>query len=1317
MENKSFCLVMQNSITKILLLTVFIGCCSNVTGQAQTGWIPTTTQTPSDAKQKVYLKGETTSGMLINFDIPGIYVHEVVRNDTIYQRISIPGQGTNTDLGKPELPVIGRIIEIPYDINVDVSVYKSEYVTLQDYTILPYQIPEIDPYQSDSLFVKDYKLYASNRFYPDELSLITSADIGIMRGHRVAFLKVNPLQYNPVSRELRLYSKVEVQVTYSKPAQVQQIDQRLVSEPFEKMLESLVLNYKNINRYNTHLYKDAKYPQLGYMQKKALNLNQGSLNTGGSTQALDVITEDDNYDEDETVKGCEYLIITTGTFYNDTDPNNAVLRFRNWKRRKGLITEVVLFEDIPDSDNSGDRDEEDLIDYIQTAYDTWYPAPTYVLLIGDAGDNAGNMIIPTNYRTQDPSHSNTLRGTDIYYSTLDGADYFPDIYIGRLSADSDIQATDIIDKMMDYEQDPPDAAINPNFYQNAAMLARFEDTLDDGTEDRPWIETVETIRTFLINEGYAVDRIYADQGAATDPARYNNGTNLPNDLLVANGFQWNGNANVISTAINNGRFMLLYRNHGDRESWTDPFFGNNNVDNLANGEQQPVVFSLACQTGWFDNESDEDTPVTIDNPGTTDTEECFSEHFQRNNSDGTVAIVASSRNSVTGYNDFMGLGFIKSIWNDFSPNPPYSAAYPAIPNITGNPLREMGQIMNFGKIYMANAYANSIFREEAFELYHLFGDPNMNIHVEVPEDLRVSFPEGVGEGYPQDFMVKVFDQDNNPVNNAIVSLCTTDGQLVDAAITNAGGESRLLRTFYGSELQLTVTADEFIPVMETIKVSPSGGYLNRLNPDNGTIGQPFNVGGINFTGSENVAIYMDNQLMKTEAASGGQLGQSGVQDISITVPADLSKGKYNVMFKGENSDKYGVDVFHVRDPNPVDLLLYSQWDPTTYYIYNGDNPTWNNPDIYLADTNNDVVGSNNLILGNQYNINARIRNKSNFTANNASVTFKWANFGSAQRTWTTIGTDQITVGPNNNLIAQVQWVPPITGHLCVKVEIYHNEDIYTSNNSGQENCNVGPTSSPLSVTFSVRNPSDVSRALHYEVRQLYPNKGKRVPPIWHTMIKHPDPQVLEPNAETEITVTADPDHTYVEPGVVTEFSVTNYLDGEIIGGVNLTTERGIRKFQLSMHGGIALPIGLMSDYYSSGWCLYGDAAYTVSPKLSLIGLFGLNSFKETNASSIDSDRTIFNFNIDAQYRQLVINPISVYVRGGAGYYSTANNWAKPGVNTGVGLLYHFNNAIALNLGADYHKIFKGLDFDLVPTNDIEKDLDFMQVTIGINYSF
>jgi opacity protein-like surface antigen len=311
----------------------------------------------------------------------------------------------------------------------------------------------------------------------------------------------------------------------------------------------------------------------------------------------------------------------------------------------------------------------------------------------------------------------------------------------------------------------------------------------------------------------------------------------------------------------------------------------------------------------------------------------------------------------------------------------------------------------------------------------------------------------------------------------------------------------------------------------------------------------------------------------------------------------------------------------------------------------------------------------------------------------------------------------VNVPVNGNTSAQVQWVPPTTGHLCVKAEIYHNEDTNGANNAGQENCHVGPTSSPLSVTFSVRNPSDEARALHYEVRQLTPAGERKKSILWNTTIKHPDPQVLQPGDEAEVTVTVDPDYTYVKPGEKAEFAVTNYLDREIIGGVNLTATRRAEKYQVSIHGGMVNPLAIMAEYFTSGLCFMADFGYSISPNLSLICLLGINAFGENTGSSDTKDKTMLNLNVDAQYQTWVSGKLTTYVRAGVGYYKTLGSWSKPGISSGAGLEYHFSNKLGLNIGADYNHILKGLDFDLIPTSDFEKDVQFLQITLGLNFHF
>ena len=1107
---------------------------TTVCGVPELGWIPFDGVSKPGEVPRSAMKDETTMGATVNFDIPGMFVHEVKAEGVIYHRMSIPGHATLTDIGKPELPIIGQIIEVPYGVNFDIEIIKSQSIPLECYNVYPAQEPLRDQEAEALNFSIDEVTYQTDAFYPEELAMIGMGDIGIVRGHRIVFLKVNPLQYNPVTREMRAFSNIEVRLNYDKPAQTQPVSTRIMSPAFEALLQRVALNYMDSSRFDV-----------------------------------------DN--EPEKREGCDYLVLTHGDFYDPSDSNNPIVQFQNWKQQKGYQTKVVDIADIPEGQTA-----DDIRAYLQTAYNTWYPPPTYVLLVGDA------EFIPTNYETQHPfgDYNNAEIGTDLYYATLDGTDYFPDLFIGRLPVDTLVQTTDIVNKMLAYEQNPPG---NANFYTDTTLIALFEDDTDgpgdmfpeDGREDRPWIENIEEIREYLEANGYNPERIYATSSGfpgdpfSDDPEEYQNGTDLPDDLTVAGnpaagipGFAWNGGTVDVNNAIVNGSFLVTYRDHGSRNAWSG-FIGFDLWDatGLANGDLTPVVLSIACENGWFDNESDDDVALAALATGNND--ECLGEHFVRNANGGAIAFIGATRVSWTGWNDFFMFGLHMAIWPDFTPNPPITG-YPALPGREMGPLVRMGQVHTFGKVYMANAYNHDVIRQATFEMYHLFGDPEMPIWTEEPSDFDVDHPEGIGSTGEQDFIVKVTDVNTgDPVQSAVVVL-TRGGTILGTKQTNPGGIVRFTLTTPGNgDLDITVTALNYRPYQGIIEINNGGADLNRLEPEDGIQGHTIHVGGQDFSGDEKVDVHFDNQLVATANSTAGKFGQSGVEDVDIQVPTPYNLGLVNILAHGQTSDRYAVDVFQVRTANPIDLYTYSQRDDTTWHLQPGGVLTWNNPEIQLYDSNGNSVGSNNLVVGNQYTIRAKVHNDANFDANDVKVLFKWVNCGLGQpdRVWEDIGTDGLNIPNNSVREAEIEWAPPSTGHLCVKVEIYHIEDINESNNKGQENLHVGPTSSPTEVGFNIWNPTEEPAYVFLELRQLVPEGEERVNHLWGTWITHPVPQLIEPNGMTMGWVIIDPDYADIKEGEA-EFVLTGYINGEIIGGVN---------FIIQKKGG-------MIDVFGPCWC-------------------------------------------------------------------------------------------------------------------------------------
>jgi hypothetical protein len=143
-------------------------------------------------------------------------------------------------------------------------------------------------------------------------------------------------------------------------------------------------------------------------------------------------------------------------------------------------------------------------------------------------------------------------------------------------------------------------------------------------------------------------------------------------------------------------------------------------------------------------------------------------------------------------------------------------------------------------------------------------------------------------------------------------------------------------------------------------------------------------------------------------------------------------------------------------------------------------------------------------------------------------------------------------------VAQTNFQPQATGHLCLQVSIEHLEDIGATNNTGRENLHVGFSSSPANVCFKVWNQFKKPAPVHLEVRQLI-KPGNTKERLWGSWVKHPEPQILQPGDVADVCVIVNPDKADVGSGTTAEFAVTAFIGKKMIGGVNLviTNKKGV----------------------------------------------------------------------------------------------------------------------------------------------------------------
>ncbi|TFG07172.1 MAG: hypothetical protein EU539_05655 [Promethearchaeota archaeon] len=584
---------------------------------------------------KIEIIKEDDQGLNIKFSLSDIIVEKFEDpSGEIYQKISIKNGGHLSDQGKPELPTKGVYLDVPNYVELEVIVKQYSYFEEHGYNIYPSQgsIAECD--DRGFYFEKNTTFYEENTFYPNKK--VSLKDVGIIRGHRTALLMVCPVIYNPVSKIIRIYNQLDIEIMYiSRDKSEERNHQSLNdifkydSEQFSSFFDSIYLNYDS----------------------------SGSELAKGSYETPPIEAD-----------GADYLIITPDEFYGE------ILPLAQHKTNKGLLTEIVNLSNIGINPSA-----DDIADYIQDAYDTWSPAPTYLLLVGDS------EFLPPHYKTIHPYHG-TLTATDLYYATLDGTDYFPDIFMGRLPVKTEAELNVVVDKIINYEQ---------NFNQNDpwrknVTMAAYEQY------GRYFIDTCENISNFLETLDYNITKIYT-------------------------GGSYTGTTQDVIDAINYGTFLVNHRDHGEWYGWGHPSFTVYDIDELNNGDILPVMFSMNCLSGRFDYSQD-----------------CFTETILKAENKGVVGVIGSTRVSYSGFNDELDKGFIAAIW------PEYQSSYD---NYVGKSAK-LGHILNFGKMYMYDKYyltggagypwtPDAIKTLTEFEMFTLFGDPELTMF-KVDHDLEVS---------------------------------------------------------------------------------------------------------------------------------------------------------------------------------------------------------------------------------------------------------------------------------------------------------------------------------------------------------------------------------------------------------------------------------------------------------------------------------------------------------------------------------------------------------------------------------------------------
>lgn len=167
-------------------------------------------------KSSELVKTETANyySIKITYKMPGIFKQERIIQDDAFSQIEIPnaGQMLNSP-GSPQIPQEGLFVAVPDNAeDIEVSVINSESKTYEmDNDLLP--IPE--PTRDAPPELKKDETYEKDEYYPGTLfKNLGERKIGEVNALQIM---VFPVQYNPKTRKIDVYSVIKLEVKYKIP--------------------------------------------------------------------------------------------------------------------------------------------------------------------------------------------------------------------------------------------------------------------------------------------------------------------------------------------------------------------------------------------------------------------------------------------------------------------------------------------------------------------------------------------------------------------------------------------------------------------------------------------------------------------------------------------------------------------------------------------------------------------------------------------------------------------------------------------------------------------------------------------------------------------------------------------------------------------------------------------------------------------------------------------------------------------------------------------------------------------------------------------
>lgn len=240
----------KNEFVGLFIFLLFVSFSAGLSAQQILPFTSATTPAPTiSTVQKDYLPQFTithnkSSEIVAEYNFQGGLLHDSHYGSRNYELISIPQFASMSTPGRPALPVHTDHVFLPGNAKVSIEILSADTVVFPGHMIQPALTPAVDTEGADEPeFVIDQKVYNTNAFFPAQPVFVEGEQF--LRGNKLLQVAVAPVQFNPVTQELRVFRHIKYKITYQSGKTFQDI-RKNNSPQMMQMMRNISVNRAQI---------------------------------------------------------------------------------------------------------------------------------------------------------------------------------------------------------------------------------------------------------------------------------------------------------------------------------------------------------------------------------------------------------------------------------------------------------------------------------------------------------------------------------------------------------------------------------------------------------------------------------------------------------------------------------------------------------------------------------------------------------------------------------------------------------------------------------------------------------------------------------------------------------------------------------------------------------------------------------------------------------------------------------------------------------------------------------------------------------------